>query len=203
MSKLKLLLFTTFSVAVIFSSNFQLLKTFNTYCKSSVRSFISFCNSVRYECFLPEVTLVGRVKMADGLGRIVVEALTSISKEKYCNVISYDNDLKGIPDNLKNKIKFQADKLGKFVIYFDPIWIGDSRFDKKFDLENLFKEEKPENQIRIAYSMYEASKIPQEWVIKINSYFDYVLVPDEYLIDVYQNSGVIGFLTLLILIRIF
>ena len=39
-------------------------------------------------------------------------------------------------------------------------------------------------------SMFETTSIPESWVAKLNSYFDFVTVPDEYLVDVYKNAGV-------------
>ncbi|MFS8563832.1 MAG: glycosyltransferase [Rhabdochlamydiaceae bacterium] len=44
--------------------------------------------------------------------------------------------------------------------------------------------------IRIAYSVFESSQIPPEWTLVLNYYFDAVAVPDQYLVDVYKNSGV-------------
>ena len=52
------------------------------------------------------------------------------------------------------------------------------------------KTPKNENEIRIAYSMYESSLIPPEWVKTLNHYFDAVAVPDKFLKNVYKNSGV-------------
>ena len=38
--------------------------------------------------------------------------------------------------------------------------------------------------------MFESSKIPNEWANILNNYFDIVVVPDSYLIEIYKNSGV-------------
>lgn len=45
-------------------------------------------------------------------------------------------------------------------------------------------------QLRISYSLFNATKIPQEWVFILNHYFDAVAVPNLFLANVYQKSGV-------------
>jgi glycosyltransferase involved in cell wall biosynthesis len=46
------------------------------------------------------------------------------------------------------------------------------------------------SKVKIAYSMIESTAIPAQWVTQLNSSFDAVVVPDEYFVDVYHNSGV-------------
>ncbi len=48
----------------------------------------------------------------------------------------------------------------------------------------------PQESLRIAYSMFESSQIPPEWVERFNTYFDCVVVPDEFHVGTYQSSGV-------------
>lgn len=190
MNRKKIVIFLCFAFFVL---SFQLHKPVMNLFKN-FRSGLHICRIssvwLKNAVITPDITLVGRAKMADGLGRILVEALDQLSDKYNVSVISYDNDLAGVPKNLHKKIKYQTNQQGRVVIYFDPIWLSTYRFEKKFDLENLFEEPKRKDQIRVAYSMYEASMIPQQWVIKINTYFDHVLVPDEYLKSVYENSGV-------------
>ena len=47
-----------------------------------------------------------------------------------------------------------------------------------------------ENIFKYAYSMIESTTLPNKAVEKLNTYFDAVLVPDKFLIEVYKNSGV-------------
>jgi glycosyltransferase involved in cell wall biosynthesis len=44
--------------------------------------------------------------------------------------------------------------------------------------------------IKIAYSMFESTSLPKEWVTILNRRFDAVVVPDPWLVPVYTNSGV-------------
>lgn len=48
----------------------------------------------------------------------------------------------------------------------------------------------PDSKIKIAYSMIESNKLIPQWVHRLNTTFDAVIVPDPYFIDVYKNSGV-------------
>jgi hypothetical protein len=48
----------------------------------------------------------------------------------------------------------------------------------------------PDDSIKIAYSMFEASAIPHDWPMILNNHFDAVVVPDNFLVEVYKNSGV-------------
>jgi glycosyltransferase involved in cell wall biosynthesis len=54
-----------------------------------------------------------------------------------------------------------------------------------------FSNDMPESKIKIAYSVLECTKIPLEWVKILNEKFDAVVVPDKFLVEVYQNSGVL------------
>ncbi|MDR3646456.1 MAG: glycosyltransferase [Candidatus Babeliales bacterium] len=44
--------------------------------------------------------------------------------------------------------------------------------------------------IKLAYSMTECTQLDSSWVKRLNKYFDAVMVPDRYYIEVYKNSGV-------------
>jgi len=135
----------------------------------------------------PDITLIGRVKMADGLGRLLVELLDELSDKYKVSICSYDNDLLNVPKRLHKLIKYQNPKsLGKYLIYLDPIWLP----KHPMSVKDCIPKNKSPDCIRIAYSMAESSQICDEWVFIINSYFDYCLVPDPYYVDVYKNSGV-------------
>jgi glycosyltransferase involved in cell wall biosynthesis len=47
-----------------------------------------------------------------------------------------------------------------------------------------------DSTVKIAYCVTEKTLIPSEFVVKINDNFDAVVVADEWLVDVYKNSGV-------------
>lgn len=70
---------------------------------------------------------------------------------------------------------------GKLTVYTDVLW-----HDKHFEPFRKM----PDAEIKIAYSMFESSAIPAEWVNILNTRFDGVWVPDPWLVDVYKKSGV-------------
>jgi hypothetical protein len=46
------------------------------------------------------------------------------------------------------------------------------------------------SEIKIAYSMIESTAIPKFWTQILNDYYDMVVVPDDFLVNVYKNAGV-------------
>jgi len=136
----------------------------------------------------PYLTVVGMVKMADGLGRLSVELLEGMKDHVAVNFIPTRNkhalDYTDVPKEIKKIIKKSSSIFGKVVIFSDFLC------SSYIEPWKIFEAPPEPNQIRIAYSMFESSRIPQEWTIILNHFFDAVAVPDKYLIEVYANSGV-------------
>ncbi len=133
----------------------------------------------------PHLTVVGAVFMTDGIGRQAAELIDSLKNDitigfKSTRPIVKESIPKGIHKILKNK----NNPMGKVIIYEDCLGTDGLYF------QGAIKGFKGPDNIRIAYSMFEASLIPSEWVLALNHYFDAVAVPDKFLIDVYKNSGV-------------
>ncbi len=132
----------------------------------------------------PYVTLTGPILMADGIGRQLVE-LASILVED-CTVEIYPNhiDKTDVPHNILQCINKNPRNLGKIVISEESLWSPGAKI--YFPLTTVTQPD----QIRISYSMLESTLIPPEWVMKLNIYYDMVVVPDPFLVDVYKKSGV-------------
>lgn len=136
----------------------------------------------------PYLTVFGPVQMADGIGRQAAELMAALKDEMTIGFVStqeviYRDVPKEVLPLLKNKQRYGGKK-GKVAIFEDCLWVPQHPAWKKF-----VKKTSPD-QIRIAYSMFESTRIPSEWVLILNSYFDAVAVPDKFLLDVYRNSGV-------------
>lgn len=128
-----------------------------------------------------DLTLVGIMKYADGLGRIPIGLIDILKEDVEINFIPIAVDPVGINQEIKD-IAFNSDKTpGKVSLLTSPIFWCE---------EQLFYQYVPESDIKIAYSMFESTQIPPRWVKILNNKFDAVVVPDPYLIKVYQNSGV-------------
>lgn len=114
-----------------------------------------------------DITLMGRVIPQDGLGRIPL-----IFKDMFADkhdVTYYDNN---------KKLTYNKN----IIIYCDALWYKNEQFSGVKDMVK--------GKLNIAYSMIESSRIPTQWVDILNNRFDLVVVPDEFLVDVYKESGV-------------
>ena len=134
----------------------------------------------------PHLTIIGSFTSGDGSGRYSAEIIHVLKNAlplgfKANGPVQPEDATKGINSIFKNK----KSPLGKVILYQDSLGQGGMSFKKHIKgLKNL-------SQIRIAYSVFESSRIPPEWALVLNYYFDAVAVPDPFLVDVYKNSGVI------------
>ncbi|MDN3506139.1 MAG: glycosyltransferase [Simkaniaceae bacterium] len=128
---------------------------------------------------------MGYINMADGLGRQGPELIQAFKKELKTN-FKLTRKIKKVtpPKKIKKFICDDNKRWGKVLIFEDILW-GPWDGSAIHKLKGC-----PKDTIKIAYSMYEATKIPEEWVDILNRKFDAVVVPSSFLIEVYQNSGV-------------
>jgi glycosyltransferase involved in cell wall biosynthesis len=122
--------------------------------------------------------------MADGIGRQTVELAATLTKKYTVQVISDFVVKADVPSAVWDMLKIKYKKPAPVVIVERSIWApGDS-------LDQIFPTVDSNAQIRYAYSMLESTRIPAEWVMLINLYFDAVIVPDPFLIEAYLQSGI-------------
>jgi glycosyltransferase involved in cell wall biosynthesis len=133
----------------------------------------------------PDITVIGPIKEGDGLGRNTIDFIKVLSQKYNINCLPTQLYKKELSIEAKKAIKNPIKRLGKVVLFTEPLWTPDNQHSKIFK-----KLAKSKNSIKVAYSMFESSLIPPEWADILNGYFDLVAVPDEYLVDVYRNSGV-------------
>lgn len=128
-----------------------------------------------------DLTVVGPMKFADGIFRLSVGWIEYLSRELKVNFISTGFlDLDNVPDSVRTIVN-SADKTpGRVAVLLDSPW---HRWGRPANFM-------PDSTIKIAYSMLEGTKIPDEWVTIFNSVFDAVVVPDEFFIQVYSDCGV-------------
>jgi glycosyltransferase involved in cell wall biosynthesis len=129
------------------------------------------------------INIVGWPLFSDGLGRLPIALIDAISDDVEINFIkSYDGKIN--TDEISEKVLEVILKKNNIVhdvsiLFSAPSHIGAEPFKKV-----------PESKIKLAYSMLEATQIPKKWVDIFNKNFDAVIVPDNFLVDVYENSGV-------------
>lgn len=136
-------------------------------------------------CFT-DLTVIGGMKYADGLSSISYAIVDMLKDDLSINVLPMTvpclNESLHIKKILENSRKETPSKI---LIFTNLLWAAGHDHTKDFISENS------ENyDIKIAYSMLEADRIPKQWVTILNTKFDAVVVPDKWLIEVYQKSGV-------------
>lgn len=134
--------------------------------------------------FQADVAIWGPIVMADGIGRQTVELAEALRKKHKVQILSNHVEKTDIPLETRKILKTKYKKPPKVIIVEESLWgPGDP-------LNRFFSETDSKDQIRFAYTMLESTKIIPEWVMMINLYFDAIIVPDPFLVDAYQSSGV-------------
>ncbi len=129
-----------------------------------------------------DLTVIGIANCADGLGKIPIGLIDQLRDELKINFISTEGtDACDVSEEVR-RILFDPDKTaGTVSLLTAPLfWCP----------KKLFYQLVPESKIKIAYSMFESTKIPSDWVEVLNASFDAVVVPDPFLVKVYTCSGV-------------
>lgn len=131
-----------------------------------------------------DVTLVGRWKWRDSMARTpigIADCLKDDLKINFINVEPYhDLDVQDTPAHLIPIAAGEDKRAGTVSLLVDHTWY---RWNQPYSYV-------PDSDIKIAYSMIEATRLPEIAVNILNSRFDAVVVPDAWLIEVYRNSGV-------------
>ncbi len=137
----------------------------------------------------PYLTVVGYIKMADGLGRQSVELIKTFKDDVKVSFHRTRGDREqGFDDVEPYIIPLLTKKYkrpGKVIIFEDYEYFNEKKIHKI-----LKRSKNRDHHILIAYTMFESTKIPIEWTGILNKHFDVIVVPDPYLVEVYQNSGV-------------
>ena len=130
--------------------------------------------------------IIGGGGYSRGIGGIGLNYLSCFFEEisdlklGYISLEEFDEDL-----NLKNISIAQKTDLANVKLFTYLLAIKDGDIVKDLSSELI------ENSvIHCAVSMLECSYLPNFWVNILNSKFDMVIVPDDWLIKMYQNSGV-------------
>lgn len=131
-----------------------------------------------------DVNIVGFLKFANGLGRVTTTWVDILSNDFNVKFVESRPGFFNYQDIPHKVIKISQNKKlqasNNVSIMTDVPWLP-----SKYLYKNI-----PNSLIKIAYSMCESTKIPAQWVTIFNNEMDAIIVPDEFLIDVYKNSGV-------------
>ncbi len=155
--------FLFFYLAILFSNNFLISESCLTYKESDV-----------------DVTLVGHVMRADGIGKRIVNFIDYFKDKLSINYIeTYKSDYQNINQSTLDIITNKNKNPGKVALLFALAFQDHVAYVPNDSI------------IKIAASVFESTQIPPEWVYNLNKYFDAVVVPSSFLIKVYKQSGVV------------
>lgn len=136
-----------------------------------------------------DVTLTAPSGFCDGLGRIgpgIVDALqqelsigfylSPLRDTAYGQYINLDD-----PYNFKEKLQYTS------CINRSPVFLHLGCVNSY--MQDLAYQSVDTDKIRYSYTMFESSRIPEKTIARLNQYFDAIIVPDPYYVDVYKDSG--------------
>lgn len=124
-----------------------------------------------------DLTVVSSIDFNGSVRRHAIGLIECLNGYLKINFIpSRPVNLNEVNEEVKKVIQASVKKPGKVALLEDPLWYADAM---------------PKNsKIKIAFSVFESTRIPLEWVQILNSRFDAVVVADPYFIKVYKDSGV-------------
>lgn len=126
-----------------------------------------------------DVTVVGYILVTDGIGKRVVNFMEHFKDKLNINYIeTYKSDYSYLSKKVLDIVK-NDDKTPGYVSLFFNI-----AFPEHVSCVPR------ESIVKIAFSVFESTVIPDIWVYNFNKYFDAVVVPCEFLVKVYKDCGV-------------
>lgn len=131
----------------------------------------------------PDLTVVANVYMADGIGRQGIGLIQTLYDDLDINVLKQEPcSFKGIKDSkILATLMKPLNSFGKVAFWTYILGLNESIIESH---------KKISSDLKIAYSMFESDAIPELWVKILNNYYDCLLVPDPWLVRIYQSSGV-------------
>lgn len=127
------------------------------------------------------LTLVGFLEPEGGLGKIPLDLLRCFDKDIFVNFITTRPLPHSLPPTARDLIS-RSSAPGCVALFTDMLWSSTHNYTATLPTQSM---------IKVAYSMFESTRLPPQWVKILNSKFDAVIVPDPWLVDIYQNSGVL------------
>ncbi len=132
---------------------------------------------------MTDVTIVSNCLMADGIGRQGIGLISAIKNDLKVNMYTMQtSNYKDVPSDVLPIVSKPFDGFAPITFWTYILGIH----------ENMEKMHAAiQSQLKICYSMIESDAVPNMWVKFLNKYYDMVVVPDPWLVQVYKNSGVI------------
>lgn len=123
-----------------------------------------------------DLTVVSSIDFNGSVRRHAIGLIESLHDKLSINFIpSRPVTLEDVHPSVKNIVLSDQKAPGKVALLEDPLWYADAM---------------PNSKIKIAFSVFESTRIPSEWVTILNTKFDAVVVADPFYVKVYKDSGV-------------
>lgn len=144
----------------------------------------------------PDLTICGYIRAADGLGKQATDLMQMLENTTSISFVPTEPiplaEFESLTPSIQKMVSVSGITFPGRVLMYESILtfppraeIPSNGFWGRFGLP-----EKTDNQIRIAYTMFESSRISKDWAHILNTSFDAAVVPDKFLIPVYKQSGV-------------
>lgn len=159
-------------------------------CFVRLKSFRTILLCICFSYVLPlhpncDLSIVGFLEPEGGLGKLPITILETLDDDISVNFVPTSIHKKGfkyaIPNRVENVLNNPDTSPGKVALLTDII------IDKA---RQPFNDIPKECIVKLAYTMFETTKIPDMWVKTLNEEFDAIIVPDKYLVEIYENCGV-------------
>ena len=147
--------------------------------------------------YRPDLTVTGDVLLADGLGKQSIDLIETLRDSLTISFLPTRpvsvEDLNSCSPALRQILETSGVKFpGRVLIYESMLsWMPSNEIPRDKFWTRFNVPEKSKHQIRIAYTMFESSRAPKAWVYILNHSFDAVVVPDDFLVKVYKDSGLV------------
>lgn len=147
-------------------------------------AIFGFCAAWANQNSSIDLTIVGAIKYADGLGRLPIGLVAILKDDLTINhrrTPIGDYRFEHIDASIAAVLKNPNQRAGNVALLTFPLW---------YTFGDIHTAVPEKSLIKIAYSMLETTAIPQKWVKILNEKFDAVVVPDAFYEGVYVRSGV-------------
>ena len=144
-----------------------------------------------------DLTVVGMVWSVDGEGRQPVDLMTILEKTTSMSFLRVGHRLSErelclfTPGVQRALNRSGAKNPGRVLIHEYMLTCPPrNTVSKKPYWTRFHTPQRTKRQVRFAYTMFESTRVPKDWVHILNTSFDGAIVPDPFLVKVYQDSGV-------------
>lgn len=131
----------------------------------------------------PDLTVATNVLLSDGIGRQGIGLIQTLYDDLTINSLKFEPSLfNGITDaKLLTILSKPLTRFGKVTFWTYILGLNNNIIPTHESIDS---------DIKIAYSMFESDAVPKLWVQILNKYYDMLIVPDKWLVNVYKSSGV-------------